>query len=82
MSPSLRDGTISNPFVDLFDAINYGKALVSVSSSTSYINIYLFSGTHYVIQSKGSVEEYDFPKKYFDPLNLNYEITIQPCTTS
>ena len=68
--------------MDLADAITRGRELAAVYNYTVTINIYLFAGVHYSIKDRGSAYEVYTPTQYYDALNLNYIMNIQPlnCT--
>lgn len=77
-SGTTPDGTLSKPFYDLEDAINYGLDKSSPKASTQ-INIHLWKGTHYLLYAP---KWFYFSRK--DPYNVDFDLKITPlyCTYS
>ena len=74
------DGTLSKPFYDLEDAINYGMDKAS-SQKLTQIQIYLWKGTHYLLYSPS----WFYQNKYYrNDNNVDVQISITPlyCTYS
>jgi hypothetical protein len=70
----LPDGTISKPFFDLEDALNYGRYQSSQRNFTQ-INIHLWKGIHYLLYSPTWFY-------YLSASTINYALSITPlyCT--
>jgi hypothetical protein len=73
-SGTTPDGTITQPFYDLQDALNYAYEQ-SAPNSNLQVHIHLWSGTHYLIHSPSW--HYDYTQ-YKNDNAVNHEITISP----
>ena len=73
-----RNGNITAPFIDLNDALVRAKEVSSQYLGVINVTIHMFAGTHYLLKKRGDPIEIYTPTQFFDPYNINYQLTIKP----